>query len=43
MDQSGIHVAEYLTQLPPKKILQDKLHQAISRAKETVAKRRYTK
>jgi F0F1-type ATP synthase delta subunit len=26
----GIHVAEYLTALPPKEVLQQKLHQAIS-------------
>jgi predicted nuclease of restriction endonuclease-like (RecB) superfamily len=29
LSQSGIHVAEYLTELPPKKILQQKLHAAI--------------
>lgn len=31
---SGIHVAEYLTQLPPKAVLQAKLHQAIEQAQE---------
>lgn len=31
---SGIHVAEYMTQLPPKELLQGKLHAAIERAKE---------
>lgn len=30
LDKSGIHVAEYLTALPPKEVLQQKLHQAIS-------------
>ena len=30
---SGIHVAEYMTQLPPKELLQGKLHAAIERAK----------
>lgn len=30
LDKSGIHVAEYLTALPPKAVLQQKLHQAIS-------------
>jgi len=29
LGQSGIHVAEYLTELPPKKVLQQKLHAAI--------------
>ncbi len=33
LDQSGIHVAQYLTQLPPKQILEEKLHLAIERAK----------
>lgn len=31
---SGMHVAEYMTQLPPKELLQRKLHAAIERAKE---------
>ena len=30
LGQSGIHVAEYLTELPSKELLQNKLHQAIS-------------
>ena len=29
LDQTGIHVAEYLTELPPKALLQQKLHEAI--------------
>jgi len=33
LDQSNIKVAEYLTILPPKKLLQQKLHQAIEYAK----------
>lgn len=33
LDRSGIHVAEYLTALPPKKVLQDKLHKAIEHAR----------
>jgi hypothetical protein len=28
LDRSGIHVAEYLTILPPKELLQEKLHKA---------------
>ena len=34
MDKSGIHVGQYLTQLPPKELFQEKLHTAIKRAKE---------
>ena len=34
LDQSGIHVAEYLTLLPPKEVLQQKLHAAIEQARE---------
>ncbi len=37
MGQGGIHVAEYLTQLPPKEILQKKLHLAIASAREKLA------
>ncbi|CAN2044923.1 DUF1016 domain-containing protein [Candidatus Magnetomoraceae bacterium gMMP-1] len=33
MGKSGIHVAEYLTTLPPKEILEQRLHQAIINAK----------
>lgn len=33
LDASGIHVAEYLTSLPPKAVLQQKLHEAISRSR----------
>jgi predicted nuclease of restriction endonuclease-like (RecB) superfamily len=31
---SGIHVAEYLTELPPKAVLQKKLHEAIADSRE---------
>lgn len=34
LDKSGIHVAEYLTQLPPKEILESRLRQAINVAQE---------
>jgi len=34
LDKSGIHVAEYLTVLPPKELLQAKLNQAISNARQ---------
>ncbi len=33
LDDSGIHVAEYLTQLPDKKVLEQRLKQAIVNAK----------
>ena len=33
IEQSGIHVAQYLTVLPPKDVLQAKLHSAIENAK----------
>lgn len=33
LDKSNIKVAEYLTELPPKKLLQEKLHTAIQRVK----------
>lgn len=34
LDASGIHVAEYLTLLPPKEVLQAKLHQAVERSRQ---------
>jgi predicted nuclease of restriction endonuclease-like (RecB) superfamily len=33
LDQSDIHVAEYLTELPPRKVLKKKLHAAVQQAK----------
>jgi len=30
LDKTGIHVAEYLTELPPKEVLQRKLHEALA-------------
>lgn len=33
LNHSGIHVAEYLTTLPPKNVLQRKLHEAIARSR----------
>ncbi|EKP0307126.1 DUF1016 family protein [Aeromonas veronii] len=38
LDKSGIHVAEYLTALPPKALLQQKLQQAISQNQPRFAK-----
>lgn len=34
MNKSGIHVAEYLTDLPPRELLESKLHEAIAAARE---------
>ena len=33
LDRSGVHVAEYLTELPPRKLLQQKLHDAVRLAR----------
>ncbi|MEK7340296.1 MAG: PDDEXK nuclease domain-containing protein, partial [Verrucomicrobiota bacterium] len=33
LDRSGIHIAEYLTILPSKRVLQEKLHKAIEQAR----------
>lgn len=34
LDQTGIHVSQYLTELPPKKLLEEKLHAAIAYARQ---------
>lgn len=34
LEKSGIRVAEYLTELPPKKLLQQRLHEAVAHARE---------
>lgn len=39
LGQSGIHVAEYLTELPPKEILQRKLHTAIELSRKRLETR----
>ena len=39
LDASGIHVAEYLTVLPPKDVLQAKLHEAIERSRARLENR----
>jgi len=33
LGRSGIHVAEYLTELPPRKVLQQRLHEAVAQAR----------
>lgn len=38
MGKSGIRVAEYLTQLPPRKLLAQKLHKAIETARNRLEK-----
>ncbi len=40
LEKSGIRVAEYMTELPPRKLLEKKLHQAIIIAREQLAQRR---
>jgi predicted nuclease of restriction endonuclease-like (RecB) superfamily len=39
LDQAGIHVAEYLTELPPKALLQQKLHEAITLSRQRLDNR----
>ncbi|MFC6632958.1 PDDEXK nuclease domain-containing protein [Microbulbifer taiwanensis] len=38
LDASGIHVAEYLTVLPPREVLQAKLHEAVERSRARLAR-----
>ncbi|MBI3302352.1 MAG: DUF1016 domain-containing protein, partial [Deltaproteobacteria bacterium] len=42
LDESGIRVAEYLTELPPRHLLEKKLHEAILLAREQLAARTET-
>jgi precorrin-3B methylase len=37
LDKSNIRVADYLTLLPPKEVLQDKLHRSIALARQRLA------
>ncbi len=39
LDKSGIHVAQYLTQLPPREVLENNLRKAISKAKLSLEQR----
>ena len=39
LDKSGIHVAEYLTALPPRGVLIERLHQATQRAQSQIEQR----
>lgn len=36
LNNAGIHVAKYLVELPPRELLQEKLHHAISLAQEKI-------
>jgi YhcG PDDEXK nuclease domain len=39
LEKSGIRVAEYLTELPPRKVLEKKLHKAVELARERLEPR----
>ncbi len=43
LETSGIRVAEYLTELPPRRVLETKLHEAIRLAREQIAAREVPK
>ena len=34
LDQAGIHISQYFTELPPKKLMEEKLHSAIAHAQQ---------
>ncbi|MEZ6044272.1 MAG: PDDEXK nuclease domain-containing protein [Planctomycetaceae bacterium] len=38
LDESGIHVSSYLTELPPRELLQRKLHEAVNAARARIDK-----
>lgn len=40
LDRDNIHVAQYLTQLPPKAVLRDRFHQALAAARASVSRSR---
>lgn len=40
LDKSGIHVADYLTQLPPRELLEARLQQAIKNARKRIENKR---
>ncbi len=40
LNQSGIHVAEYLTALPTREILKEKLHKAIEISRQRLEQRK---
>ena len=42
LDAKSIRVSDYLTELPPMKLLQTRLHQAIEHARERASRQKYT-
>jgi len=40
LDARGIHVAEYLTELPPRKLLEERLHKAIENVRNGIPERK---
>ncbi len=36
LEPRGIHVAEYLTELPPRELLEQRLHEAVARARRSL-------
>jgi predicted nuclease of restriction endonuclease-like (RecB) superfamily len=42
LEHGGIRVAEYLRELPPRELLEKKLHAAVQRARESLARRQET-
>ncbi|NMO22683.1 DUF1016 domain-containing protein [Pyxidicoccus fallax] len=43
LDRSGIHVAEYLTELPPREVLRERFHQALALARSRFEHRASTR
>ena len=43
LEKSGIRVAEYLTELPPRKVLERKLHKAVEHARQRIEGRAVTR
>lgn len=43
LEKSGIRVAEYLTDLPPRKVLEKKLHKAVEHARQRIEGRVVTR
>jgi len=39
LDKSGIHVAEYLTVLPPREVFEQKIHEAMAQARSRITQR----
>jgi hypothetical protein len=39
LDEHGIHVAEYLTEFPSRRVLEQRLHAAVERARNRLANR----